>query len=133
MILLDTHALLWLAQGRPELGKEARRLSDEALEEDRLAVSAISFWEVAMLQEKRRIELFQQASAWRESILRLGLVEIAVTGEIGIAAVALPDFHGDPADRIIVATASIHGAALITADKPILEWTGSLHRHDARR
>ncbi len=133
MILLDTHALLWLAEGMPELGKEARRLSDEALKKDSLAVSAISFWEAAMLQEKRRIQLFQPVSAWRESLLELGLAEIAVTGEIGIAAVALPNFHADPADRIIVATAANHGAALITADQLILGWAGSLHKHNARR
>jgi len=132
MILLDTHSLVWLSEGRPELGTETRRMCDEALKKDELAVSAISFWEVAMLQDKGRIELFQPALAWRDSLLKLGLVELAVTGEVGIAAVALQNFPADPADRIIAATASLHGAILVTVDKPILNWTGPLRRHNAK-
>jgi antitoxin (DNA-binding transcriptional repressor) of toxin-antitoxin stability system len=57
---------------------------------------------------------------------------IKITGEIGILSTEVEDFHGDPADRIIAATAVVHGATLITADSRILARSGTLGRHDAR-
>jgi len=59
--------------------------------------------------------------------------EIGLSAEIAMTAVELEELHGDPLDRIIVATALIEDAVLITADRPLLEWSGRLHRQDARR
>jgi PIN domain nuclease of toxin-antitoxin system len=132
MIVLDTHALVWLTQGRAELGKEARELAARALAEDSLGVSAISFWEIAMLEHKGRLHLQQPLGALRGEVLGLGIGEVAVTGDIGIAAANLEDFHADPADRLIVATASLTRSTLMTADHRILEWPGTLLRHNAR-
>ena len=132
MILLDTHALIWLDQGSSKLGQIARRNADEALQERRLFVSAISFWEVAMLGQKDRVTLGRKLDYWRQSLVDLGLQEIAVDGSIGLAAGSLEDLHGDPADRIIVATALHGGASLITADERILSWSGGLSCQDAR-
>ena len=132
MILLDTHALVWLVEGLPQIGAVARAAADAALSEDSLAVSAISFWEVAMLQARGRLRLRQPAEAWRAELLERGLVELPVTGEIGIAAVRLADFHADPADRIITATAALRRATLITADDRILAWSGPVGRLDAQ-
>ena len=56
-----------------------------------------------------------------------------MTGAIGIEAVSLVDLHGDPADRMIVATARLHGARLVTADHKLLDWSGSISRLDATR
>ena len=131
MTLLDTHALVWLTEGSRRLGAEAQRLADAALADEQLAVSAITFWEIAMLQSKGRIELRRAPESWRAELLDLGLHEIPVDGGIGIAAAALPVFHQDPADRIIVATASLAGATLLTADQRILAWSGTLRTHDA--
>ena len=133
MILLDTHALVWLSEGLPTLGKQARKIADQALAEDALAVSAISFWEIALLQQKERITLTQPVPAWRKQLLELGLQELPVDGEIGIAATTLTNFHADPADRFITATALILGASLLTADKRILQWTGKVRRLNASR
>ncbi len=133
MILLDTHALIWLTEGQPQFGKRARRLADEALRGDRLGVSAISFWETVMLQQRGRVRLIQPIDAWRLVLLDLGMIEIPVTGDIGIAAATLANFHSDPADRLITATAILHRATLITADDRILKWSGTLRRHDAHR
>lgn len=133
MTLLDTHALIWLTEDAPELGVEARRLADEALGKGDLCVSAITFWEVAMLRHRGRISFAQDVSAWRDELLESGLEESAVDGSTAIVAAALADFHGDPADRIIVATASRRGATLVTADHRIRAWQGELHTHDARR
>ena len=133
MILLDTHALIWLAEGLPALGKQAKKIADQALAEDALAVSAISFWEIALFHQKERITLIQPVSAWRKQLLEFGLHELPVDGEIGIAATTLANFHSDPADRFITATALILGASLLTADKRILEWSGKVKRINASR
>ena len=131
-VLLDTHALIWLDQDDPNLGPEARKRADLALQQGCLAVSAISFWEIAMLIAKGRMTMTLPPTVWRRDLLRLGLVEIPIDGEIGIAAAQL-DLHGDPADRLIVATTQIKGAALLTADQAILEWNIDVERYDARR
>jgi len=131
LIVLDSHALVWLANGDKRLGRRARATSDRALAGGELAVSAVSFWEIALLVAKRRLQLGRPPRAWREALLQSGLREIAVDGDIAIAAVQVGDFHDDPADRFIVATASLVGATLLTSDQRILEWKGSLRRQDA--
>jgi PIN domain nuclease of toxin-antitoxin system len=85
-----------------------------------------------MLHRKQRLRIMQPLGAFRRDVLNLGVVEIAVTGEIGIEAVMLDDFHSDPADRIIVATASLTRSTLVTADQRILEWRGAMRSIDAR-
>jgi PIN domain nuclease of toxin-antitoxin system len=133
VILLDTHALIWLAEGAPQLGDGARQLVDAALAHDELGVSAITFWETAMLHQRGRLQLVQPVEAWRRALLDRGLREWPLTGEVGIAAAALPEFHPDPADRFITATALLYGATLVTADDRMLAWSGPLRRHDARQ
>jgi len=132
VILLDTHVLVWLTQGSSEMGAAARETANQALAGDQLAVSGISFWEIAMLHRKQRLRIMQPLGAFRRDVLNLGVVELPVTGEIGIEAVMLDDLHSDPADRIIVATASLTRSTLVTADQRILEWRGPLHSIDAR-
>ena len=130
MILLDTQVLVWNRFGDRRLGRRARREIDDAVRESTVAVSAISFWEIAMLHSKRRITLLQDVGSWRDTLLQDGLVEIPVDGAIGIRANELADFHPDPADRLIVATA-LGGHRLVTADRRILDWPGNLDRLDA--
>jgi PIN domain nuclease of toxin-antitoxin system len=133
VILLDTHVLLWLDQGRPELGRLARRRTDEAVGRGELAVSAISFWEIATLAQRGRVQLRLPADAWRRNLLRSGLYEMPIDGRIGIRAAELEQLHRDPADRLIVASAMELGAQLMTADERILGWAGNLLRVDARK
>lgn len=85
-----------------------------------------------MLVVKGRITIDVPLAIWRTDLLALGLMEIPVDGEIGMTAVQLEQLHGDPADRIIVATALSREALLITADRKLLEWAGQVERHDAR-
>lgn len=132
MTLLDTHVLLWLRVGDARLGHVARLAIDEAWRSGDVAVSAISFWEAAMLEARRRIELAIDVQSWRREQLGQGLTELAVDGEVGVRAAGLVDFHRDPADRLIVATA-LEGHRLMTADQRILAWSGELQRMDARR
>lgn len=132
-VLLDTHALVWLLAGDSNLGNRSRELADVATREDALLVSAISFWEVAMLAQRRRLSLNQPAAQWRRRVLELGISEVAVSGDVGILATELEEFPPDPADRMIAATSLLRGATLVTADAAILGWKGSLERQDARR
>lgn len=125
MILLDTHVLLWQEQGDRRLGLQARRAVARALAEGQAAVSAISFWEVGMRMQKGQLALRFELDAWRRDLLDQGMIEIPVDGYVATRAGLLPDLHGDPADRLIVATA-LEGHRLITADERILAWPGKL-------
>ena len=130
MILLDTQVLLWSRFGDARFGRRARRQIERALRAGNIAVSAISFWEVAMLHDKGRLTLLRSVASWRQALLDEGLVEIPMDGEIGIRAATLTDFHADPADRLIVATA-LEGHRLVTSDRRILDWPGPVSRLDA--
>jgi len=133
LILLDTHALVWLVEGSPRLGAKAKARCDRASADGTLAASAITFWELAMLSKRGRATLSKSMETWRDDLLSAGLVELPVTGDIAIVAGQLGGFDGDPADRIIVASAVRTGATLVTADARILDWTGVLKRADASR
>ena len=132
-VLLDTHVLVWLCEGNERLGKKALKLINQASASEQLAVATISFWEIAMLIEKGRLEMSIEPARLRRELLTDGLLEIPLTGSAAITAAALADFHGDPADRIIVATALEEGAVLVTADKKILTWPGLKDKVDATR
>ena len=131
MILLDTQVLLWHERGDRRLGARVRRAIERAWRAADVAVSAISFWELAMLVDRERIDLAFDVDVWRRDLLENGLAEIPVDGGIGIRAATLNGLLRDPADRIIVATALGGGHRLVTADERILEWTGPLDRLSA--
>lgn len=80
MILLDTHALIWLDEGNPRLGKKALEQIDTALKESCLYVSTISYWEVVMLHRKQHIEMDIPVDIWRKNLLSNGLQEIQLSG-----------------------------------------------------
>ncbi len=129
-MLLDTHVLLWHEYGDQRLGARARRALKRVLQERRATVSSISFWEIGMRIQKGQLEFLLDLDAWRRELLDQGLIEISVDGAIAARAGLLADMHGDPADRLIVATA-LQGHQLVTADRRILEWPGPLSRRDA--
>ena len=118
--------------GDARLGAAARDLAVSSLVDGDLRISAISFCEVAWLYRAGRLALPVSPLAWRASVLAEGLREIPLHGDVAIAAAELSGFHKDPADRLIVATARDEGARLLTSDRQILAWTGSLERIDAR-
>lgn len=133
MIVLDTHVLLWMVGNHPEIGPRARRSIEQDWALGEVGVSAISFWEVTLLSARGRVELPSPVAAWRRSLLEAGLIEWPVDGDVALAATELVDFHRDPADRFIVATAATQRATLVTADAAILEWPSRLSRLNARR
>ncbi|MEY3897425.1 MAG: hypothetical protein RLZZ214_2946 [Verrucomicrobiota bacterium] len=113
--VLDTHVWVWSAAGDARAEK-LRDFSGTAI------VSAISQWEVAMLAMKGRLKLMPDEESWFSANLETPVCLAPLTAEISTASCRLPDFHGDPADRIIVATAITLGLPLITADEKIIRW-----------
>lgn len=123
MILLDTHALIWLNDGNERLGSVARaRLL--GLPEKSILVSAISFWEIALLVEKKRLVFDRPLDDWFDQATQFAAAEITpITRDVDIASVRLPEpFHADPADRFIVTTARLAKVPLMTADQAILAY-----------
>lgn len=131
MLLLDTNALVWSHSGDRRLGRRAAAVIEQTLALGDAAVSAMTFWEVAMLHDKGRMQFLSDIPTWRLTLLEDGLNEIPVDGEIAARAGALVGLPGDPADRIIVSTA-LAGHQLVTADEAILVWKGNLRLMDAR-
>ena len=131
MILLDTHAALWFTLGSDSLGRHSQRIARQALTESQLAVSAVSFWEIALLVVKRRLRTIASTKEIRDLILGTGINGLTLTGDVAILAAELESIHGDPADRFIAATAITHNAMLMTADERLLRWRHSVRRHNA--
>ena len=96
LILLDTQAIVWLEAADPRLGAAARVVIDRALSDGELAISAISFCEIAWLRRAGRVTLPLPTAEWRISLLAAGLSEIPLDGEIAIAAVAVGRFPQGP-------------------------------------
>jgi PIN domain nuclease of toxin-antitoxin system len=121
LILLDTHVAVWYAAGI-ELKPRIVALIGEAAQKNSVFLSAISAWEIGMLVAKGRLVLAGSAEAYvRDLYSRDGVVEEPVTSTIAELSSRLPgDFHGDPADRIIVASAALRSATLVTRDDRIL-------------
>ena len=122
LILLDTHVLLWLISDFDRLSSRATREVQRAREHgDTLAISSISLVEVASLSSKGRIELAMPLEVFLQS-LELSFTVLPITSKACARTVDLPEgYPGDPADRIIGATALVEGMTLITADQRILE------------
>lgn len=121
--LLDTGVLLRWFEGGRGLAPSHRRAIRRATPEEPLLVSDISLWEVATLSELGRIRLRLPLRDWLEQATAPPLVtRCAITPAVAAEVAALPPtFHRDPADRIIVATARVHGATLLTTDRPMAE------------
>ena len=132
MILADTNGLIWFTVDDPRLGPQARAIMSQARDEGTLAASAISFWELSMLRDKGRLPAPADPDRMLRDFLRMKMKIIDVTPEIGLRAGSLENFHGDPAARIIVATA-LEGHQLLTSDRAILNWPGPLQTIPANR
>ncbi len=127
-ILLDTHAALWTS--------EQGRLSPKAEEEIRGAhaqsvgvfISPISAWELGMLIARGRLALPLPPASWFDQLAESGVVWAPLTPQVLIDASFLPGrIHGDPADRILVATARTFGYRLMTRDRALLGYAEAGH------
>ncbi|KKQ53075.1 MAG: PilT protein [Candidatus Woesebacteria bacterium GW2011_GWA1_39_21b] len=124
MILLDTHILIWWLNGSAKLSNKALREIKNSKKKEKIFVSSISIWEIAMLVKKKRLKLTLNVESWIREVERLTYVNfLPVDNNIAFESVYLPEFkHKDPADRIIVATARGLRAKLITSDIRILRY-----------
>ena len=129
MIVLDTHVLIWAVNDDSRLGKTARQIIDDMTQHSRVLIAAITPWEIAMLAQKGRIALGNDVGRWISRALALPGVALApLEAPISVDSVRLPgDFHADPADRMIVATARFHQVPLMTADQAILTYGAKGH------
>ena len=123
MIVLDTHVWVWWVHQDKHLTPSQVEII-KANESDVIGVSAISVWEIAKLVQYKRLELPCALHEWfQEALDYPGVRLIELTPEIAIESSQLPgDFHRDPADQIIVATARIYDCPLVTSDGKILKY-----------
>ena len=122
MIVLDTHVLLWWAGDSGLLSTAAKKAITKTLSRgSEIIISAISSWEVSMLINKGRLVLAMDVESWIDEVAQIdGVRFLPVDNEIGIKSTILPgNFHKDPVDRMIVATARKLAVPLVTADEKI--------------
>lgn len=123
MIILDTHIWIWWVGENSDLTKEYQDLI-RSRQEQGIGVSSISCWEIALLHAKQRLNLSLPVLQWLETSLSLpNIVLLPLSPRIAVESNNLPDeFHKDPADRIIVATARVYDCPLVTYDSKILQY-----------
>ena len=126
-ILIDTHILIWMITANDTLSKEAFAVIEQAVPERRMLLSAISLWEITMLVQKKRLEFSMPIRMWLERALTTpGLALAPLSPEVLIESCLLPgEVHADPADQMILATARIENAILITRDRNIIKYAKS--------
>lgn len=122
MIVIDTHVLIWWASGATDqLSPAAQKAIAQEVDGGQIVVSSISAWEVSMLVARGRLALSMDVAEWLACVGNIESVSfVPIDNAIAVKSTELPgDFHKDPADRFIVATARKLAAPLVTADEKI--------------
>jgi PIN domain nuclease of toxin-antitoxin system len=122
--LLDTHTWIWMHAFPDKLSAKAKAAIKGRNADDELMLSSISIWEVCKLVEKGRISLFEDLEAWVTSALDIpDLRLVPLDFRVFHRSTTLPQpFHSDPADQMIVATARLRDATIITKDKLLRQY-----------
>ena len=137
-VLLDTHVWVWYVEGdRARFSSRIESVVEAAAERGAVMVSTISVWEVAQLDALRRLQLALDVRTWVARALALPGVPLkGFSPSVAIESTRLPGSpHRDPADRILIATARLTGAALVTCDARVIAYAkhGHVRVIDARR
>ena len=129
LLLLDTHIWLWDVAGARQLRPSTRASINEAAKAGLLRLSVFSLWEISTLASRRKIELGKPTTSWIDEARQKSLIVFEpLSVEIAVEANELPaGFRSDPADLIIVATARVTGATLMTRDSRILDYAAVGH------
>jgi len=130
LLLLDTHCWLWAQLGLVQrLSRAALEAIRSAESDGNLRISVISIWELAMLEQRGRVALPMNVRTWVDQALsKAGIAVAPLTPEIMIESVHLPgEMHGDPADRMLVATARVQGATLLSKDEQLIRYSRQRH------
>lgn len=119
-ILLDTHAWIWWINDPSKLSRPSKQHIKQAMQQNAIYISAISAWEVTMLVAKKRLAFELDVQDWVSRSEALPWVQfVPIDTAIAVKAAQLKNFHPDPADRLIVATALFFGLSLISKDEKI--------------
>lgn len=121
-LLIDTHLLIWAAEGIERLSAEAIELMGDP--ENVLIFSVASIWEVAIKQALSRSDFSADASLMRRGLLESGYEELPINAAHAIAVANLPGIHNDPFDRMLIAQAGTEGLLLLTADRRLAAYPG---------
>lgn len=122
--MLDTHILLWVAQGSEQLSNKARSLIENP--ENQLYFSAASLWEISIKNKLGRADFKVDLAVLRRNLLDNGFEEMAINSAHAIGVDALPNIHKDPFDRMLVAQTAVEGITLMTADSVVAEYPVAL-------
>ncbi len=123
MILLDTHAIVWLASDPRQLSSVAQ--SAIRAHPASLHISIVSAWEISLLVKRGRLTLPMPPDEYlTRAIAQHGLIELPLTRQVAQASVSLPDIHNDPFDRILISECNAHGLALVSRDTVIPRYPG---------
>jgi PIN domain nuclease of toxin-antitoxin system len=123
-LLLDTHILLWTIADSGRLSAAARALIGEP--ESALSFSAASLWEIAIKSGRGRENFRIDVSSLRRSLFDNDYAELPMTGAHAAALGKLPPIHGDPFDRLLVAQAIVERLTLVTSDRVVAKYPGSI-------
>ena len=130
MVLLDTCAIIWMVEEQP-MASAALSAIRQAAAVGSLLVSPVSAWEIGLLAMRRRQPLTFRPTpvVWIERLLaRPGIRPAPLSHRAAVGAASLPGaLHGDPADRLLIATAREFGAPLVTRDRRILAYADQGH------
>ncbi|MBI2315733.1 MAG: type II toxin-antitoxin system VapC family toxin [Betaproteobacteria bacterium] len=124
-LLFDTHVWIWLAYGEPgRIKPRTMRAVEDAGSRRAIRISVVSVWEIALLESRGRLELPIPVAEWiRRALDRPDFELVGLEPEIAIESCNLPgEFHADPADRILVASARLKNAIIVTRDQRILKY-----------
>jgi PIN domain nuclease of toxin-antitoxin system len=123
-LLLDTHLLIWAAEGIDRLPTSARMLMSDS--ENELLFSVASIWEVAIKRGLNRPDFLVDARMLRRGLIDNGYHELPIMSEHVVAIDTLPSIHKDPFDRLLIAQARVEGITLLTNDTAIAQYQGSI-------
>ena len=125
-LLLDTHLLLWTAEGSRRLSRMARTLINDP--DNEVVFSVASLWEIAIKRSLGRDDSQLDPRLLRRGLLDNGHVELPITSEHALATDSLPLIHKDPFDRILIAQATVEGITLLTVDPLVAQYPGPVRR-----
>lgn len=125
-LLRDTQLLLWAAAHPRRLPAAARKLIADTQHE--LLFSAASLWEITIKNSLGREDFRVEPRVLRRGLLDNGHIELPITSDHAVNVPALPDFHRDPFDRLLIAQATCEGITLVTADAVVAQYPGPIRR-----
>ena len=121
-LLIDTHLLIWAAEGPERLSADALALMSDP--DNVLVFSVASIWEIAIKQTLNRRDFSADASLVRRGLVESGYEELAINAAHAMATADLPRIHNDPFDRMLIAQARTDGIMLLTSDRLMASYPG---------